>query len=150
MQNGAIAYNKNWSMRVVPKALHAYYIDGIPVEDFIKGHDNIYDFCIGFKAKKPWEVYASGIEDVNGEYKKFHKRQQGTIRYFMSKNGVMLTKENPTDGRIISIEAGKTAVVFNRYHSFEKFSDYNIDYSYYIQQAKKIIYAVDDGQLKMF
>jgi len=142
MQNGAIAYNKDWSMRVVPKAIHAYYINGIKPEDFIRNHKDIYDFCIGFRAKGDWDVWATGL-DMNG---KFHKKQQKTLRYFVSKTGVSLTKENREDKRVISLEAGRTATIFNRYYE----DTYDIDYEYYIKEVNKIINAVDDGQLKLF
>jgi DNA polymerase elongation subunit (family B) len=145
MQNGAIAYNKNWSMRVVPKALHAYYIDGIKPEDFVVTHDDIYDFTIGFRAKGSWDVWATFIENCN----KVKVKQQKTLRYFMSKTGAVLTKENRDDGRIISLEASRTTTIFNKYVDLSM-EEYNIDYGYYLREINKIINAVDDGQLKLF
>lgn len=146
MQNGAIAYNKNWSMRIVPKALHEYYINGTDIETAVRASENIYDFTIGFRARGDWRIFATGLD---GNIK-FHDKQQKTLRYFMSRGGVMLTKENQDDGRIISLEAGKTATVFNKYFEPVQFSDYGIDYGYYIKEINKIKNAVDDGQLKMF
>ena len=103
MQNGAIAYNKNWSMRVVPKALHAFYLDGVPVEDFIRKHEEIYDFGIGFRARKDWSIIYTDIEGNN----KVRRKQQRTLRYFVSSTGGSLTKENK-DGRIISLGSGRS------------------------------------------
>lgn len=154
MQNGAIAYNKNWSMRVVPKALHAYYLNSIPVEDFIKRHENIYDFGLGFRSRKDWDLWATSIETVELndrklDFVKKREKQQKTIRYYMSRNGAVLTKENSKDGRVISLEAGKTATIFNRWYD-APMQHYNLDYSYYIAQANKIINSVYDGQQKLF
>ena len=146
MQNGAIAYNKNWSMRIVPKVVQEYYMYGVPIEEGIRDSRNIYDFTIGFRARGDWKIYATGLD----KNIKFHDKQQKTLRYYMSRGGVMLTKEHETDGRIISLEAGKTATVFNKYFEPVKFSDYGIDYNYYIKEINKIINAVDDGQLKLF
>ena len=146
MQNGAIAYNKNWSMRVVPRAIHAYYIHGIKPEEFIRNHDNIYDFTIGFRSRGDWDIWANGIFDNS----KWKRKQQKTIRYYMSKGGNLLTKENREDGRIISLEAGRTATIMNRYVHMADFRGYNIDYGYYLKEINKIINAVDDGQLKLF
>jgi len=146
MQNGAIAYNKNWSMRIVPKALHAYYIAGIDPIDFMKQSKDIYDFTIGFRSRGAWDVWATGLD----KNVKFHDQQQKTVRYFMSRGGVMLTKENRDDGRVISLEAGKTATMFNKYYQPVAFSDYGIDYGYYLKEVNKVINAVDDGQLKLF
>jgi hypothetical protein len=41
---GELEMHKNFSQLIVPKALEAYFVDGILPEDFIKNHDNIYDF----------------------------------------------------------------------------------------------------------
>jgi len=144
MQNGAVAYNKNWSMRVVPKALDAYYRYGTPVEDFIRNHDNIYDFCLSFRARAGWTIYRHYIVD---RYEQVEK-QQKTIRYYISTNGNTLTKQNQ-DRVIIQLESGYACTVFNKYEKKEM-KDYNINYSYYITQANKIKNAVDDGQLKLF
>lgn len=144
MQNGAVAYNKNWSMRVVPKALDAYYRYGTPVEDFIRNHDNIYDFCLSFRARAGWTIYRHYVVD---RYEQVEK-QQKTIRYYISTNGNTLTKQNQ-DRVIIQLESGYACTVFNKYEKKEM-KDYNINYSYYITQANKIKNAVDDGQLKLF
>lgn len=145
-QNGAIAYNKNWSMRIVPKALHEYYLKGIPFEEFIRNHDYIYDFCIGFRAREPWDIWATVIESN----RKVKIKQQRTLRYFMSRSGVAVTKENREDGRIISLEAGRTVRIFNEFVNMINWDDYDIDYNYYIKEVNKIKNAVDDGQLKLF
>ena len=145
MQNGAIAYNKNWSMRVVPKALHAYYLEGIPVEEFIRNHDNIYDFGIGFRARKDWRLVHTVIEGQN----KIRYGQQRTTRYYVSKTGGAFTKENTTDGRVICLEAGRNCTIFNKAY-FTEMQNYNIDYNYYIKRFNKIKYAVNDGQQKLF
>lgn len=142
-QNGAVAYNKDWSMRVVPKALDAYYRYGTPIEDFIRNHDNIFDFCLGFRAREGWELYRTYIECGY----KIKEKLQRTIRYYVSNNGDSITKEN--DDSIIQLEAGYACTLFNRYIKREM-SEYNINYSYYISQANKIKNAVYDGQLKLF
>jgi hypothetical protein len=144
MQNGAVAYNKNWSMRVVPKAIHAFYLEGIPIADFIHKHEQIYDFGIGFRARKSWDIIYTHIENNV----KVRDKQQRTLRYYVSTTGGSVTKQNE-DGRVISLESGRAVTIFNRaYHI--PFEDYNIDYSYYIKEANKIKYAVDDGQTKLF
>ncbi len=146
MQNGSIAYNKNWSMRVVPKAIHAHYLENIPVNEFIRKHDNIYDFGIGFRARKTWGIVHTSISEQGT---RIRERQQRTVRYYISHTGGTLTKENMDDRRVISLESGWAATMFNQAYTIPM-EDYNIDYRYYIKEANKIINAVDDGQLKMF
>jgi hypothetical protein len=143
MQNGAIAYNKNWSMRVVPKAVHAYYLENIPIEDFVRNHDNIYDFGMSFRARPDWNIMYTYID--NSE--RIREKQQRTVRYYVSNTGGALTKQHKYDNRVISIEAGKPVTMFNKFVEKE---NYNIDYNYYIARANKIMNAVDDGQLKLF
>jgi len=145
MQNGAIAYNKNWSMRVVPKALHAYYLEGIPIAEFIRKHENIYDFGIGFRARKDWRIVYSHIHGND----KIKDIQQRTIRYYMSRSGGSLTKENIQDKRVISLESGWTVTMFNKFYD-APIQEYNINYNYYIKEANKIRFAVNDGQQKLF
>jgi hypothetical protein len=146
MQNGSIAYNKDWSMRVVPKALDAYYRLGIPIEEFITNHDNIYDFCLSFRARSGWNLYRQYIND---NLKIISKEQlQKTIRYYVSVNGDLLIKENE-EGSVIQLESGFVCTLFNKYVK-KNIKDYNINYSYYITQANKIKNAVYDGQLKLF
>jgi len=144
MQNGAIAYNKNWSMRVVPKAIHAFYLEGIPIADFIRKHDNIYDFGIGFRARKDWDIIYTDIKGGN----KVRTKQQRTLRYYVSSTGGSVTKQNK-DGRVISLESGRSITIFNRAYT-APMEHFNINYNYYIAEANKIKYAVDDGQQKLF
>ena len=44
--------HKNFSMLVVPKALEAYFVNGISVEDFIYNHTDYYDFFKRTKVNK--------------------------------------------------------------------------------------------------
>jgi hypothetical protein len=145
MQNGAVAYNKNWSMRVVPKALHAFYLEGIPIEDFIRKHENIYDFGIGFRARKDWKIVYTNIEAGT----KIKRDQQRTVRYYVSSSGGSLTKENKYDHRVISLESGKAVTLFNRWYG-APIQEYGINYNHYISEAYKVKHAVDDGQQKLF
>lgn len=45
---------------VIPKALQAYFLQGVDVETFIRNHNNIYDFCIAQKCDKKFEVFWNG------------------------------------------------------------------------------------------
>lgn len=146
MQNGAIAYNKDWSMRVVPKALHAYYLENIPIEEFITNHTEIYDFCIGFRAETGWKIWKEYIDND----KCIREEQQRTIRYYISKKGCVLIKINDEDKREIQLNAGRVSTIFNKYVEKNDIKEYDIDYSFYILEANKIKNAVYSGQLKLF
>lgn len=138
-------YHKDPSMKIRAIALKEYYINNIPVEDTIRNHTNVYNFCKRFKTSKGWKAYEY---TTNGE-DLVKKPIQKNIRYYISKPGSRLTKENIKDGRKIDVEANAGVTIFNQY--IEKdIKEYNIDYNYYISETYKIIYSINDGQLKLF
>lgn len=145
MQNGAIAYNKDWSMRVVPKALDAYYREGIPIEQFIRSHTDIFDFCIGFRANKDWSIIEIYAEDGLRKERQLQK----TVRYYISEVGGMLIKRNTEDRREIQLNSGFSSTVFN-IAEYKPINKYRIDYDFYISEANRVKNAVYDGQLSMF
>lgn len=49
------AYHKDTSAGIIPKALKAYYINGIPVEDTINKENSIYEFCYGNKGSNSYK-----------------------------------------------------------------------------------------------
>ena len=104
---------------------------------FVSSSDSLLDFTL--------ITYKYSINDNKIIKEKLSKN----IRYYISKNGDKITKENINDGRKIDIESDIGVTVFNKY--IEKdIKDYNIDYSYYISETRKIILSINDGQLKLF
>ena len=156
-----IPLHKNKSHNIIPIAIYEYFVNNKPIEDTIKNHKNIYDFCAGVRAKSSdvkgkshFELH--WIEGSDIKKKKLSK----TVRYFVSKNGRYLFKIYP-DGTQIHQEAplnlGKVkkdwkVTYFNKYYPVEDFSQYNIDYSYYIHKARSIIIDLegDVRQLNLF
>ena len=141
-QNGKTAYNKNWSERIIPIALEAYYLRNIPVEQTIKNHKDIFDFCIAKKFPKPWFGRFDYIENGEKRTTIFKKN----IRYYISNKGSFLYKVNSADKRESQLSVGFAVTPFNLYVEKE---DYDINYSYYISETNKIINSINDGQLKM-
>lgn len=137
--------HKDPSLRIRAIALKEYFINKIPIEKTIKEHQNIYDFCKRFRNSKGWNTYKYSVDDTKIIKEKLSKN----IRYFISENGSKITKENINDNRKIDIEADNGVTIFNRYIQ-KDMKDYNINYKYYISEARKIILSIDDGQLKLF
>ncbi len=75
-----VSWNKNFSMLVVAKAAEAHLIRGADISNFIRNHENDFDFCLNVKMRKPW-VLMWGDEQI-----------QGTTRYYISKSGKSLVK----------------------------------------------------------
>jgi DNA polymerase elongation subunit (family B) len=143
-----LALHKNKSFLVIPKALHAYFVNGIKPEEFIKSNTEIFDFCGGVKIKGDWKFYLHGVE--NQEYSK--KPLQHTIRYYISKSGSKIIKTNLSDNREIQVEAGKwMQTVFIDYQE-KPFDEYNINYDYYIEKVRKEVESLEPStnQLSLF
>lgn len=140
-------FHKDPSMRIVPIAVKEYFVNGIPVEQTIKNHKDIYDFCLRLKTNsKSNPIYRhldkDGIKDT----------QLGrTTRYYISnpsKNSGVLLKDFG-NGRITGVNIGYNVTIFNKYVE-KPFNEYNINYQFYITEAMKLVNAVDNGQLSLF
>jgi len=143
-----LALHKNKSFLIIPKAIHAYFVDGIDPETFLKDNQNIFDYCGGVKIRGDWQFYEHAI--VNGTFEK--KPLQHTIRYFISNNGSKIIKTNLLDGREIQVESGKwMQTVFIDYVE-KPFSDYNINMNFYLEKIKKEIDSLEPNknQLSLF
>ena len=143
-----LAMHKNKSFLIIPKAIHAYFVDGIKPEDYVKSVTNIFDFCGGVKIKGDWSFYEHKI--TNGEYSV--EKLQHTIRYFISKTGSKVIKKNNTDDREIQIEAGKWLQTLMIDYEEKPFSEYDINYDYYLDKINKEIRDLEPivTQLSLF
>jgi hypothetical protein len=130
-----LALHKNKSFLIIPKAVYAYFVNGVKPEKFIKENLNIFDFCGGVKIKGDWIFTETKV--VKRRYSE--EKLQQTIRYYISNTGSKIIKKNNTDNREIQVEAG------NGYNStmidyVEKpFEEYDINYDYYLEKIKKEI-----------
>ena len=134
-------YHKSLSQTIVTEALHKYFLENIPVEDTIKQCTNIYDFCKTFRAIGDWycDLYSPEIDESIPTQK--------TNRYYISTEGLTLRKHHVGEKyghRIIEVEAGGNKVkLLNKYVKKDSFSDYKVDYNYYIAECYKIIHKID-------
>jgi len=143
-----LALHKNKSFLIIPKAIHAYFVDGIEPEDFLAANQNIFDYCGGVKIKGDWNFFQHGI--FNGE--PFMYLLQHTIRYFVSKSGSKIIKKNNTDGREIQVEAGKWMQTIMIDYQEKDFSEYDINFKYYLDNIYKEIRSLEpiNNQLSLF
>ena len=140
-------FHKDPSMRIVPIALKEYFVNGIPIEQTIKNHKDIYDFCLRLKTNSKSTPIYQYIK--NGEIIK--KELPRTTRYYISNAGLNSGNlyKDFGDGRISGVNIGYSVTLFNKYEEKE-FSEYNIDYNFYITEAMKIVDAIIDNQLTLF
>lgn len=137
---------QNKSHRIIPLALHEYFINnGNPIE-FIKNHKNIYDFCIMARAKG--QLHLEEQWEENNEIKTdVHKK---LVRYYLSDTGRTLYKRGiGTTGKQMNNhinapnELGEQCIQY--FNSFTKktMKNYRIDYNQYILKVLKIIDGLD-------
>jgi hypothetical protein len=133
--------HKNKSARIVPIALEQYFVNNIPVDSTIRGHNNIFDFCLRQKASS--DFHYEGIDRSTGEKTIYNK----LIRYYISNTGEKLLKvknEDSTSGAaaVSQVEAGEwLATVCNQLNKNHPLD--NVNYSYYIERAEKLIRKIE-------
>lgn len=156
-----IPLHKNKSHSIIPYAVYQYWVNGIPLEQTIREHKNIFDFCAGVKAKYSIERGQSSYELHRINYLDLDiKKLSKTVRYYICKEnhdgylmkrysgGVIEQVEAPArNGRIFKDWKVK---YFNKSFKYENFKDYNIDYSYYEMRAREWIDAFNERQLSLF
>jgi len=139
-------FHKNKSFLIIPKAIYAYFTQGVVPEDFLAENQDIYDYCAGVKAKGSWYFEEHYVE--KNELKV--NRLQKIIRYFISNQGVKLVKRNP-DGRTIQVESGEwMQTVVNHIDPSIPFVAYDINTDYYLQEIYKQILQIESEKTRSF
>jgi hypothetical protein len=139
-------FHKNKSFLIIPKAVYAFFVDGILPEQFLKENQSIFDYCAGVKAKAGWYYEERSIE--NGEVK--INRLQKIVRYYVSEDGNKLMKCHK-DGRESQAEAGEwMQVVVNEINETKPFEEYNINMDYYLENIYKQIEQIKKVRLTEF
>jgi transcriptional regulator of NAD metabolism len=124
---------------IIPKALNAYYINGINIEDFVHNHKEIYDFCCSKKVDKSYFVTWAGEDGISF-------KQQRLNRFYASTKGGYIYKNR--EGSSSHILKASGVMLYN--NKKEKFPD-DINYKFYINQINTIIKELDNsGQLLLF
>lgn len=155
-----VLLGKGLSAKIIPEAIIKYFVDGIPVEDTIKGCTDIRKFLMSEKTGKQWHV----------EY--MNQEQQRTNRFYASTNGGYLWKWKDTghkEGEIItytepyvgeheykaSARQYQNMLTASGVTLLNKFDDKpieerKINYRYYIYEAYKIIRELKPLQLSLW
>lgn len=136
--------HKDPSMRIVPIALEKYFFENKPIEETIRNHRDIYDFCLRLKTNKKSVPYFFWL-DLK-ENKIYNKRLQRTTRYFMSKRGGQLRKHFISGSETI-LDKDYLVTLFNDYYPVDDWKDYNINYNYYEKEARKIINIIEYSEI---
>lgn len=160
---GELELHKNFSMLIVPKALEAYFVNNIKPEEFIRNHNDMYDFFKRTKINKSDNLF-SRIYDENGNISN-QKEIQRITRYYISGyqeyhkdsktysyhgSGTTLIKIMPplkdkTQNREFNIEAGYLCEICNNLSNITNEEIKNkINYQYYIDEVYKVINLIEN------
>lgn len=135
-----VILGKGLTPKIIPKAVINYFKDGIPIEETIKGCQDIRDFLMSEKTGKQWHV----------EYN--NKEQQRTNRFYASTNGAYLWKWKETDTKEKQYQNMLTAsgVTLLNYLDDKPIKERKINYRYYIMEAYKIIRELKPLQMSLW
>lgn len=133
-----VSLGKGMQPMIIPKAINAYFADGIPVEETIRNSKDINDFLTYQKVGKQFYVEMD------------NKKIPNINRYYCSTNGYYLykvRKDNP-DSYINMLKSSGIKIA-NNLDNFKQFPT-DINYNYYIGEAKKIIFPMENYQMSLF
>lgn len=145
-----VKLGKGITPKIIPKAVINFFKNGVPVEETIKGCQDIRDFLMAEKTGKQWHV----------EYN--NKEQQRTNRFYASTNGAYLWKwkEKDTNRFDISIPCPTekqyqnmltaSGVTLLNYLDDKPIEERKINYRYYIMEAYKIIRELKPLQMSLW
>lgn len=140
------AFHKNKSFLIIPKAIYAYFVDGVKPEEFLAKNRNIADYCAGVKSKGEWKLHAVEVTDSIVNYTPLQK----IVRYYISNNGGKITKKHP-DGREIQVEAGQwLQTVVNKLNPTADADLFDINHKYYLEEIYKQIEGIEKEKHNSF
>lgn len=138
--------HKNKSFLIIPKAVYAYFVNGVDPEQFMDSNQELVDYCAGIKARGGW--YYEERMMVLGQV--INIKQQKIVRYYVSNDGGKLIKCHP-DGREIQVESGQwRQTTINEIDPAAPFSSYDINKAYYLEEVYKQIEQIEKERPKAF
>ncbi len=131
---------KGFEYPVVAIAVSNYFVHNIPIAKTIKEHTDIYDYCITVR--------------MNAKYNAMHGDEalQKTNRYYAGvgpKAKFILKHSNEENSNASHLLKASKVIIFNKYYE-APMEEYNINYSFYIEEAEKIRRKIKPDQLSLF
>lgn len=130
---------KGLAPTIIPKAVIAYLTKNIPLEKTIRECNDIYEFLMAQRVDKKFKVEYDNhyIQRIN--------------RYYASTNGYWLYKVKETeDGLSYENMLKKSGVTILNKIDDTSTLDKNINYAYYLSEARKIVNELQCRQLDLF
>lgn len=134
------SYHKDYSNQISVLACIEYFINKTPLEQTIRGCYDIRRFSLKERCKRSDKLilsYYNGENIITNELSR-------TVRFYVAKSYKKIHKEF-SSGKISSIVAGYNVEIINQLP--EEFP-INIDYEFYILEAKKLVDEIEDNRSK--
>lgn len=126
----SVDLQKGYSMPIVAQAVVNYFLDNKPILETLYDCKNILDFCLTQNVGRQFDVeYSIG----NKTYK-----TQRNVRFYVTNKGGVLNKVNKNTLTKSNLCAGFQVEILNTLDD-KKIEYRNINYSFYYQEAIKII-----------
>lgn len=135
-----IKLGKGLAPTIIPKAVINFFINKIPVREYITHCDNIHDFLIGQRVDKKFKVEYNDkvINRIN--------------RFYASNSGYPLLKfkiNNDGSKSYTNLLKDSPVKIFNKITK-EKIKNLKINYDYYVKEASDIINNLRCKELPLF
>jgi DNA polymerase elongation subunit (family B) len=144
-EKGTFETKKDWhkdnSYMVVPLAVRDYFVYGKPIENTLREHKNILDFCGRYKASPNWHVeyaYLDGLKERRLNFGKIY-------RFIPVHKGGTSLKLN-VDGREHHLCEGSMTVPYNQITDFDW---NNINYPFFVNECQKLIQTIQPLQMTL-
>lgn len=135
-------YHKDNSFKIIPIAISNFFVNGTPIEETIRNHDNLYDYCGRQKFKgKDYGTTSSIVGD-----RIVTEEQQKNVRYYISNRGSSFIK-NYAKGSNEVINKGYLVTIYNK-HDDKHIKD--INWHFYEKECYKEINNIIKKQLTLF
>lgn len=131
---------KGYDMPVVAIAVFNYFVHNIPVMETLQNHKDILDFCKTQNVGRQFDVIYDEV--VNGKIKTTYSQRH--VRFYVSTKGVIIQKEHKVTKQRNRLASGLPVIILNSLDD-KPIEERNINYSYYYEEAYKIIDPIKLG-----
>ena len=139
--------DKGFDTPVVAKALQNYFSKGVPIEDTIRNHNDIYDFTLTQKAGSQYEIIYNVVNGSDIQTKHLQK----TNRFYASRKGYQIFKLDKHKNKLNAFYKNIRLFPLNDVKLVDSIEDFNINYDFYITKTTHLlesIYHLNTKQIK--
>jgi hypothetical protein len=130
-----IDLKRGYHCPIVASSIYQYFVNNKSLDENLSDDTDIFDYCLSQKTGKDFIMEMRDGEIITP--------LQKTNRYFISKSGAELVKVNRKTGTEIGLSVGNKCKLLNDYDPNIPFSEYDVDYDFYKEEALKYIEDIE-------